>query len=102
MASAAPFPAVLEAHARVTVQMIALSAGERGWSTERVMQLSQGVHPEQTLHVTEEIHMSWDRAPVTGVGRGACKEVHRMSENTWQQWWEGGGCAFSTLPAPPA
>ena len=84
MASAAPFPAVLEAHARVTVQMIALSAGERGWSTERVMQLSQGVHPEQTLHVTEEIHMSWDRAPVTGGGGHAkkcieCQRIHGSS-----------------------
>ena len=51
------------------------------------------MHREQTLHVTEEIHMSWDRG-------GACKEVHRMSENTWRGSGSGGRrrlcLAFST------
>ena len=48
---------------------------------------------EQTLHDTEEIHMSWDREG----GGGAIKEVHRMSENTWREAAQWGGC----LPFPP-
>ena len=57
MASAAPFPTVLVLHARVTVQMIALSASERGQSTERVMQLSQGGHYGLTGHSIKKLKM---------------------------------------------
>ena len=37
--------------------------------------------------------MSWDREG----GGGAIKEVHRMSENTWREAAQWGGC----LPFPP-
>ena len=51
------------------------------------MQLSQGVHAEQTLHVTEEIHMSWD-----GGHAKKCIECQRIHGSS------GGRrpCAFST------
>ena len=85
MASAAPFPAVPRAlclHARVAVQMIA-------W-----MQLSQG-RCALSKHC-----MTRRKFTCHGTGRGgggAIKEVHRMSENTWREAAQWGGC----LPFPP-
>ena len=73
MASAAPFPTLLVLHARVTVQMIALS--ERGQSTERIMQLSQG-------WCTLSKHcMSGRKFTCRGTGGGGhakCIECHRI------------------------
>ena len=81
MASAAPFPAVPRARTC-------------GSSNDCLNAVVTGtVCIEQTLHDTEEIHMSWDREG----GGGAIKEVHRMSENTWREAAQWGGC----LPFPP-
>ena len=89
MASAAPFPTLLVPHARVTVQMIAPSAEYRkGYAV-----VTGGARRANIACHGGNSHV---------MGRGACKEVHRMSENTWQQWWEEAVCLFhlALLPHP--